>query len=59
MSPAFTALLVGIAATTWIYVKLAKYNGNANPGQNFILAGVAGFVVFLVIFTLLKFTFNF
>ena len=59
MSAFFIALLVGIAMTAWSYAKLAHLNGNANPGSNLALAATAGFVVFLILFTLLKFTFGF
>jgi hypothetical protein len=33
-------------------------NGNSEPAQNYTVAGIAGFIAFLVIFTLLKFTFH-
>lgn len=53
------SLLVGIGFATWAYAKLAKMNGNANPGNNMIMAGVAGAIIFLVLFSLLKMVFNF
>jgi hypothetical protein len=53
------SLLLAIGVTTWAYNKLARANGNATPSSNLILAGVGGFVVFLVVFSLLKLVLNF
>lgn len=52
------ALLVSIGVTTWAYTKLAKLNGNAEPKSNFMIAAAGGAVIFVVMFTLLKFVLN-
>jgi hypothetical protein len=48
------SLLFATGVATWIYTKLAKANGNASPQSNLVIAGVAGLVIFIVFFTLLK-----
>jgi len=53
------ALILAIGATAWLYNKLAQTNGNADPKSNFIIAGIAGFVIFLVMLSVMKFVFNF
>lgn len=53
------SLILAVGVTTWAYNKLAKENGNASPQSNFTLAAVAGAVVFIVIFSLLKLVLGF
>jgi hypothetical protein len=53
------ALLVGLAVTAWSYTKLAHANGNPDPKANFLGACLAGFVMFVFIFSLLKLVFDF
>lgn len=59
MSAFFTALFFAVGAAGFIYVKVARATGNANPNQSYIVAGAAGLVIFFVIFTLLKFVLGF
>lgn len=53
------SLILGVGVTAWAYNKLARTNGNANPGSNLAAAAGAGFVVFLVVLSLLKLVFSF
>lgn len=53
------ALFLSIGATAWIYNKLARANGNANPQSNLIMALIAGAIIWLVMFTLMRMILNF
>jgi hypothetical protein len=53
------ALVLGIGVTAWAYSKLARSNGNASPQSNMIIAAIAGFVIFLIMLSLLKLVLNF
>lgn len=53
------SLILAVGVTTWSYNKLARANGNASPQSNFMLAALGGFVVFLVVFSLLKLVLDF
>jgi hypothetical protein len=53
------ALILAVGVTAWLYNLLARTNGNANPKGNFIIAAIAGFVLFLVVLSLLKWVLNF
>jgi hypothetical protein len=58
MSDVFISLLLGAGAAGWFYAQLAKRNGNADPKSNFLVAIIGGLGVAVVLFTILKFTFN-
>jgi hypothetical protein len=53
------ALVLAIGVTAWVYNMLAKTNGNASPQSNMAVAGVAGFIIFLVMLSLMKMVLNF
>jgi hypothetical protein len=53
------ALVLAIGVTAYVYNLLAKTNGNASPQSNLAIAGVAGFIVFLVMLSLMKMVLNF
>jgi len=53
------ALLFGISIGTWAYTKLVHANGNPTPGPDLAGGAIVGFIAFVVLFTLMKFVFNF
>jgi hypothetical protein len=53
------SLFLAVGVTAWAYNKLAKSNGNASPQSNFMMAAGGGFVVFVVIFSLLELVLGF
>lgn len=53
------SLFFAVGVGAWLYAKLARYNGNANPAANGWMAAVGGAVVFLVFFTFMKFVVGF
>ncbi|MDB5181997.1 MAG: hypothetical protein JWP13_760 [Candidatus Saccharibacteria bacterium] len=53
------SLILAVGVTAWSYNKLARANGNASPQSNFALAALAGAIMFLVIFSLLKLVLGF
>lgn len=59
MGPGIISALFAVGAATWVYVQLARANGNATPQSNFIATGVVGLVIFLFMLSLLKLVFNF
>jgi len=48
-----------VGVTGFVYAKLVKMNGNPSVQRDLIGAGVAGVMIYIVVFTLLKFVFNF
>jgi hypothetical protein len=57
--PLWTVTLVlSIAATIWLYTRIAETNGNADPKKNIMSAGLAGIGIFIVIMVLIKFVLN-
>ena len=59
MSGVVIALIAAIGAAAYVWSFMAKSTGNARPVNTLIGAGGAGFVVFLVLLTLIKLVFNF
>lgn len=59
MSSWLLAFLFGLGVGTWTYLKLAHSNGNANPQSNMMLGALAGVIVYLFVFSLLKLVLNF
>jgi hypothetical protein len=39
----------------WIWTKVARGTGNADPKTSFLTAGAAGLAAFIVLFTLMKY----
>jgi hypothetical protein len=58
MSNFLVAVFFGAGVGAWAYAQLAKRNGGANPANNAMAAGLAGFVAAIVIFTVFKFILN-
>ncbi|MEO6513772.1 MAG: hypothetical protein ABIR37_03720 [Candidatus Saccharimonadales bacterium] len=58
MSAFLISLLFAAGAGTWIYTKLGRRTGGGNQQGAFIGAGVAAVLIFLFVFTLLKFVLN-
>lgn len=59
MSAWLIAFLVGVGFAAWAYTKLAKYNGNASPGSNMLIAAIGGSVIALILLSMLNFLFHF
>ena len=59
MSPWIIAGLVGVGTAGFIYAQLVRANGNPTPGMDLGAAAVAGIMIFIVIYTLLKYVLNF
>jgi hypothetical protein len=53
------ALVLGIGGAAYVYNFLAKHNGNADPKSNALIASVAGFILFLILLSLMKLVLNF
>lgn len=58
MSAFLIALLFAAGAATWIYTKLGRRTGGGNQQNAFIGAAVAGVLIFLFVFTFLKYILN-
>lgn len=58
MSPALIALFAALGVGGWAYSKLVRRTGNSNPQSVALSALALGFFTFIVVFTLLKFTFG-
>ncbi len=46
--------MFGAGVGAFAYAKLARANGNPNPTNNYIAAGVIGAITFVFFYTLLK-----
>jgi hypothetical protein len=44
-----------VGSAGWLYSVLVRSNGNAVPSQNYAGAAIGGVVVFILMFTLLKY----
>lgn len=55
MSAFLISLLFAAGASTWIYTKLGRRTGGGNQQSAFIGAGVAAVLIFLFVFTFLKY----
>ena len=55
MSALLISLLFAAGAGTWVYTKLGRRTGGGNQQGAFIGAGVAAVLIFLFVFTFLKF----
>jgi hypothetical protein len=49
------ALFFAAGTAGWLYTVLVRSNGNAVPAQNYAGASIGGVVVFVLIFTLMKY----
>lgn len=58
MSAVVIALLFGVGVAAFAWSQLERLTGNARPTNTFIGAGVAGFVAFLFLLSLLKWVLN-
>jgi hypothetical protein len=58
MSAFLIALLFAAGAGTWIYTKFGRRTGGGNQQNAFIGAGVAAALIFLFVFTFLKYVLN-
>ncbi|HET6924514.1 MAG TPA: hypothetical protein VFH39_01640 [Candidatus Saccharimonadales bacterium] len=55
MSIFVIALVLGLGAGGWLFFQLNHRTGDANSGSNVVGAAVAALIVFLIVFTLLKY----
>lgn len=55
MSDTLVAIFFGAGVGGWIYSKLARHNGGANPSSTLMAAGFIGLVAAIIIFTVFKF----
>jgi hypothetical protein len=53
MSPFVVGFLVAAGAGTWIYTKFQRISGN-NTQQSAIASGVAGLVIFVILYFIVK-----
>lgn len=58
MSDLLVAIFFGVGVGGWAYAQIAKRNGNANPGNNALVAAILGLVAGIIIFTVFKFILN-
>jgi len=49
------ALVLAAGGGGWLFFQLNHRTGDANSGSNFIGAGIAGLLIFIFVFTLLKY----
>lgn len=49
MGAGVISFFIAVGATMWLYGKLQKYSGN-NTKQSAIAAGIAGVVLFIIIY---------
>lgn len=59
MSAFLIALLFAVGASAWIYTTLGRRTGGGNQQNAFIGAAVAAVLIFLFVFTFLKYVLNF
>lgn len=55
MSAFLVSLIFGAGVAGWVWSKVGRRTGNANPTSVTVTAGGAGLVAFVVLFTLMKF----
>lgn len=55
MSAFVTSLLFAIGISGWIWSKVGRRTGNADPNTVFMTAAGGGVMAFIVFFTLMKF----
>jgi hypothetical protein len=58
MNAALISVMFGLGVAGWIWTKVGRRTGNANPKSVYMTAGIAGLVAFIFFFTLLKYAFN-
>ena len=58
MNVLLIGLLIGAGTAAWSYLQLAKRTGNAMPRNNVFSAVIIGFVVGIIVITILKFVLN-
>lgn len=54
MNAMLISFVLGLGAATYLYAYLARHNGNSNPKGNMVIAGIAGFLVFLFFISVTK-----
>ncbi len=54
-----TSLFLGLGIAGFVYGKVARSTGNSMQGQTFAIAGIAGGLVFVVLYCTLRFVFHF
>jgi hypothetical protein len=59
MNAVLVALMFGAGVAGFIWTKVGRRTGNADPKTVYLTAGMAGAAAFVFFFTLLKFVFNF
>jgi hypothetical protein len=58
MSAFVTSLLFAIGFAGWVWSKVGRQTGNADPKSVYLTAAGAGVLAFVVLFTLLRFVLN-
>lgn len=59
MNSLLVALCLAVGAAVWVYVKVGRRTGNADPKSLYMLAGATGVAAFIVFITLFKWVINF
>lgn len=54
MSAFLISLLVAVGSATWLWTKVGRRTGGADPKSAAVTAAAAAIAVFVVVFTLLK-----
>lgn len=49
------ALITAVGGGTWIYTKVQRTTGGADPKQSALFGGIAGVIIFLLIFMIFSF----
>lgn len=52
------SLMFGAGVAGFVWTKVGRRTGNADPKSVYMTAGLAGLVAFIFFFTLLKYVFN-
>jgi len=55
MSTFVVALLTALGGGTWIFTKMQRTTGGADPKQSLLFAGIAGLIVFILVFIIFGF----
>jgi hypothetical protein len=58
MNATLIALMFGFGVAGWVWSKVGRRTGNADPKSVYVTAAVAGVAAFIFFFTLLKFVVN-
>lgn len=55
MSSLLVAFCLALGAAVFVFTKVGRRTGHADPKQIYVLSGVAGVIIFVVVLTFFKF----